>query len=125
MNVKYFKINVNLTSIVTNEPIENVPCGSCTKCCEILSPHLTPDEVASGNYPLSLIQPSQEQLDADPSMGPIVTLYRKKEGGCGMFIDGKCSIYDKRPIACRQFDCRKNHHPKLIEFAKEYFSEKI
>jgi Fe-S-cluster containining protein len=114
----YQIININLTSITSEEPIEVVPCGSCTLCCEKLTPHLTPEEVASGLYPLSLIQPSEEQIRSNPNIGPIVTLYRKKEGGCGMFIDKKCSIYNYRPMSCRQFDCRKGHHqniPNMID----------
>lgn len=109
----YNIININLTSVSSDESIEDVPCGTCTLCCEKLSPHLTPEEVASGLYPLSLIQPTPEQLQTNSTIGPIVALYRKKEGGCGMFVDGKCSIYDTRPLACRQFDCRKGHHPKI------------
>lgn len=105
--------NINLTSIISGEPEEAVPCGTCTLCCEKLSPYLSPMEIDSGLYPLSLIQPTSEQLAHDPEMGPVVVLYRKKEGGCGMFIDGKCSIYDYRPKACRQFDCRKGHHPTI------------
>ena len=111
--MKYNIININLTSIISNEPHENVPCGSCTLCCEKLSPHLTPEEVDSGLYPLSLIQPTEEQIISNPEVGPIVSLYRKKEGGCGMFVDGKCTIYEYRPNACRQFDCRKTHHPNI------------
>lgn len=109
---------INLTSIQSEEPIENVPCGSCTLCCEKLSPHLSPEEIASGLYPLSLIQPSEEQLQMNPEIGPIVTLYRKKEGGCGMFVNGKCSIYSYRPHACRQFDCRKGHHPSIPDMTQ-------
>lgn len=111
--VEYKIININLTSIGSDEPLENVPCGTCTLCCEKLSPFLTPEEVASGLYPLSLLQPDEEQIRYNPNVGPIVVLYRKKEGGCGMFIDGKCSIYDYRPKSCRQFDCRKGHHPTI------------
>jgi Fe-S-cluster containining protein len=103
-------INVNLTSITSDEPIEDVPCGSCTLCCEKLSPYLTVEEIQSGLYPLSLLNPTDP---SNPEAGPIVALYRKKEGGCGMFVDGKCSIYNYRPIACRQFDCRKGHHPTI------------
>jgi hypothetical protein len=40
-------ININLTSISSEEPEENVPCGSCTLCCEKLSPYLTPEEVTN------------------------------------------------------------------------------
>ena len=118
MNIKYQIININLTSISSDEPIEDVPCGSCSLCCEKLAPHLTPEEVASGLYPVSLIQPTSEQMLANPEIGPLVTVYRKKEGGCGMFVDGKCSIYNYRPLSCRQFDCRKGHHasiPNMID----------
>ena len=121
MNASYKIININLTSIGSDEPIEDVPCGTCTKCCEMLAPYLTPEELSSGLYPLSLTQPDPAQLINNPNVGPIVTIFKKKSGGCGMFIDSKCSIYDYRPIACRQFDCRKGHHPKLIDFAKEKF----
>jgi len=89
---------------MSDEPIVEVPCGSCSLCCEKLAPFLSPEEISSGLYPLSLV---------DSPEGPIVTLYRKKEGGCGMFVDGKCSIYDYRPTSCRQFDCRKGHHPNI------------
>lgn len=111
--IDYKIININLTSITTDEPISEVPCGSCTLCCEKLSPMLSREEIDSGLYPLSLVQPSEEQLKHNPNIGPIVSLFRKKEGGCGMFVNGKCSIYDYRPKSCRQFDCRKLHHPHI------------
>jgi Fe-S-cluster containining protein len=116
--VEYRIININLTSIGSDEPIEDVPCGTCTLCCEKLSPHLTPEEINSGLYPLSLIQPSAEQLLQNPNIGPIVTMYRKKEGGCGMFVNNTCTIYEHRPLACRQFDCRKGHHPNVPNMLK-------
>ena len=110
----YFDIkNINITSVRTDEIVSEVPCGTCTLCCQKLSPYLTPEEIASGKYPISLVNPTQEHLNLNPNVGPLVVLYRKKEGGCGMFVDGKCSIYEDRPIACRQFDCRKGHHPSI------------
>lgn len=115
------KTNVNLTSIVNDEPYSQVPCGSCTLCCQVLSPHLTPEEVSSGKYPISLVQPPQEMLWKDPTIGPIVTMFKNKTGGCSMFVDGACSIYEDRPKACRQFDCRKGHHLKTNHVAKEKF----
>lgn len=109
-------INVNLTAITTNEPISDVPCGSCTFCCEKLSPFLTVEEIQSGLYPISLLNP---QNPDDPQAGPVVGLFRNKNGGCGMFVDGRCTIYEYRPIACRQFDCRKGHHPNIPNMVKE------
>jgi Fe-S-cluster containining protein len=115
------KININLTSVSTNNPVSDVPCGTCTACCRLLSPHLTPDEISSGKYPISLTMPTSEILSVDPTVGPIVTMFKNKDGGCAMFIDNKCSIYDDRPLACRQFDCRKGHHQKTNKIAKDKF----
>ena len=119
------KINVNLTTIVSHEPLSDVPCGTCTLCCEVLSPHLTPEEATSGKYPISLVQPSEDILRLDPDVGPIITMFKAPHGGCSMFIDGKCSIYEDRPIACKQFDCRKKHHPKTNNMAREKFGMEI
>lgn len=103
---------VNLVTITTDEPIEDVPCGSCTACCEILAPHLSPEEISSGFYPITL-----SNIDGNP----VITLFRKTTGGCGMFVNGSCSIYEDRPIACRQFDCRKGHHSKTNKVSIEKF----
>lgn len=119
---KYKIININLTSVDSPDPISDVPCGTCTKCCEVLTPFLTPEEVSSGLYPLSLIQPDKNILQENPNVGPLVAMFKKSPtGGCSMFIDGKCSIYDIRPKSCRQFDCRKHFHPATIAVAKEKF----
>lgn len=117
----YNILPVKLVSITTDEPISDVPCGSCTKCCEILTPYLTPEEINSGKYPISLTAPSEDIKTFDKDAGPVITMFKKQDGGCAMLVDGKCSIYDDRPLACRQFDCRKGHHPNLIEFAKKKF----
>jgi Fe-S-cluster containining protein len=109
-------IPINLTSVESEEPIVNVPCGSCTVCCEMLSPFLTPEEVQSGLYPITLLNPDPTHGD---DAGPTVALFRKPSGGCSMLIDKKCSIYDYRPLACRQFDCRKGHHPKIPNLASQ------
>lgn len=116
MNIFQRVKTVKLITISNDAPIEDVPCDSCTVCCEVLSPHLTPEEISSGKYPISLTH--------SPN-GPVITLFRKPEGGCAMFVDGKCSIYDDRPIACRQFDCRKGHHPKTNEIAMKKFGVNV
>lgn len=126
-NIKMVKQNYNilplkLVSVTTDEVIEDVPCGECVKCCETLTPFLTPEEISSGKYPLSFVNPDESLRNFDSEAGPVITMFKNSKGGCGMFIDGRCSIYDDRPKSCRQFDCRKGHHPKLIDFAKEKFS---
>lgn len=112
MNVKYHTRDITLTAITTDEPLVDVPCGACTLCCQRLTPYLTPDEIESGQYPISLLQPTEDEL-TNLHIGPKVVLHRYIEGGCAMLIDGTCSIYEHRPIACRQFDCRKNHNPTI------------
>lgn len=119
----FFIRNINLTSIASNEPIEDVPCGPCVKCCELLSPYLTPDEISSGVYPISIINPADDHVVSNPNCGPTVTMFKNKGGGCSMLVDKKCTIYYNRPIACRQFDCRKGHWPALNDHAKQYFGE--
>lgn len=104
---------INLISISTDEPTEDVPCGTCGVCCEILAPHLTIDEINSGKYPISFVD--------EGLTGPTITLFRNSKGGCAMYIEGKCSIYEHRPTACRQFDCRKGHHLKTNNVAMEKF----
>lgn len=106
MNVTHHVLPINLTSVTNDEPIVEVPCNGCTVCCQKLHPFLTPEEITSGKYPLSLVQ-------SNNSNDPIVALYKKPEGGCSMLANNKCLIYEDRPIACRQFDCRKNHHPSI------------
>ena len=122
MRNNYNNLPVVITSVTSNEPISDVPCGTCTRCCELLAPMLSSEEITSGLYPLSLINPTEQQRKENPNSNIVVTLYRKPGGGCGMFIDGRCSIYDIRPKACRQFDCRKGHYSELNEFAKEKFN---
>lgn len=113
MNVFRRVKNVNLVTVTSDEPISDVPCGECTFCCEVLSPHLTPEEVSSGKYPLSL---------GDSPDGPVLLMFKKPgTNGCAMFIDGRCSIYNDRPLACRQYDCRKGHHHSTDEVAMKKF----
>jgi len=114
---------VVITSFSSNEPSSDVPCGTCTRCCELLAPMLTTEEISSGLYPLSFTNPTPDQREINPAAGIVITLYRRLEGGCGMFVDGQCSIYDRRPQACRQFDCRKGHHPSLVDHAQEKFGK--
>lgn len=122
MRKTYKIVTINLTSVNTDEPVADVPCGTCTKCCEILAPFLTPEEMSSGLYPISLVQPDIAMIRENPNVGPLVTMFKSNKGGCSMFVDNKCSIYDNRPIACKQFDCRKGHHPKLNEVARAKFN---
>jgi Fe-S-cluster containining protein len=107
--MKYQTFSMKAVAIERDLPDSDVPCDSvgCTECCERLAPYLTPEEFTSGQYLYTFVK------DGDPDK-PLIAV-PKTEHGC-VYLDHnkKCTIYDRRPRACRQFDCRLNHHPKII-----------
>lgn len=64
----------------------NVKCGDCNACCKI--------------YEVKKLEGDEESLFVNG------VLPREKDGTCSYLIDGKCSVYDRRPKACRRYDCR-------------------
>ncbi len=112
---KIYKIEDDIICIVGEGPASDVPCGTCFACC-LISPFLSPEEVLSKKYPISL-EKSEFGLDAMMYKDPVT-------GACSMLKDNRCSIYDDRPMACRQFDCRKGHHPSTNKIAQEKFGIK-
>lgn len=61
-------------------PKQKFECGDCTLCCTALGVHNPPE-------------PGMIGMDKD-AMVP-----------CEYIIDGKCSIYEKRPKGCREYLC--------------------
>lgn len=79
----------------------NVPCNGCTLCCQndllILHPEMGDDPNAY-----------ETMRCVNPITGkPALALAHKKEGGCIYLGDNGCTIHDKAPAICREFDCRK------------------
>ncbi len=72
----------------------DVPCGSCTACCR------GPDrELRLG--------PEDDPNDWDTyEQRGGYYLARKENGDCLYLGDEGCTIYEKRPVVCREFDCR-------------------
>lgn len=112
MKFKIFEIKA--VAIERDDEESTVPCGSCADCCIFLSPILTPEEFMSGKYVYTLLTTPDPSL---PSIG-----IPRDENGCYYLKEGKCSIYDDRPKACRQFDCRRNHYPPFKNLVKEKFN---
>jgi Fe-S-cluster containining protein len=79
-----------------------VPCGSCHACCHSpveIQPHRGDDPAL---YELAV------NMDVSaPNRHTMITLNRKPDGSCYALKNGRCSIWDKRPVICRAFDCRK------------------
>ena len=84
-----------------DEAGSDVPCDGCTACCTSSQfVHIAADETATlARIPASLRFPAPGGPPGD------VVLGYDEHGRCAMF-DGRCTIYEHRPRACRTYDCR-------------------
>lgn len=107
-------------TIERDVPESDVPCNSCADCCSVLSPFLTDEEFRSGKYIYTFIR-----MDGCPE--PVIAVPRAESGACVYLVNNRCSIYNRRPLACRQFDCRSEatSHPKIINHFQDYYTLKI
>lgn len=110
--MRYKRFTIEVVSIENDEEESDVPCGDCIQCCVGLSPYLTPEEMMSGKYIYSLTNTGTDI--------PVISIPRT-ERGCVYLLDNKCTIYNDRPKACRQFDCRKGHYYPFKDLVKEKF----
>lgn len=79
-----------------------VQCGVCKACCtSSYFIHIRPEETQT------LTRINRKLLFAAPglSKGNVLMGYYEN-GHCPMMIDNKCSIYEHRPLTCRNYDCR-------------------
>ena len=78
----------------------DVPCGTCTACCESsLFVRIEQDEAALDHIPSDLVVPA-------PGQRGVFVLGYDTEGRCPMLGPDGCTIYAHRPRGCRVFDCR-------------------
>ncbi len=80
----------------------NVPCNGCTVCCR--------------SRDLIVIHPEDGDILADYDTQPIThpftgepahALKHKPNGHCAYLTDEGCSIHERAPAVCKEFDCRK------------------
>ncbi len=89
-------------SALVKEKGVNVHCGECKACCtSSYFIHIRPEE----NQTLARI--NKKLLFPAPGLpkGNVLLGY-DQNGRCPMLIDGRCSIYEHRPLTCRNYDCR-------------------
>jgi Fe-S-cluster containining protein len=80
----------------------DVPCGTCVGCC-VSSYHIPirPEDAAAREaIPAELLVAAPGQAKGHLMMGYM------EDGTCPMLRAGQCSIYDRRPQTCRDYDCR-------------------
>lgn len=80
----------------------DVDCGECIACCSSSQfIHIRPEETRT----LGRIR--KDILVAAPGLPKgYVLLGYDRNGFCPMMVNGKCSIYEQRPLTCRNYDCR-------------------
>jgi len=80
----------------------DVPCDGCTACCRASQfVEIEPDEAAT----LARIPPELRFPAPRRPRGHLLLGYDER-GHCPMLVEGRCSIYEDRPRACRTYDCR-------------------
>ena len=91
-----------MQAALRGERPSTVPCGGCSACCTSSQfVHVGPDETDTlAHIPAVLLFPAPLRPP-----GHVVLGYDER-GHCPMLVDGRCSIYDHRPRACRTYDCR-------------------
>lgn len=80
----------------------HVPCGSCNACCRVngFVVDLHPEEGDDlSTYEWDLVWRSDKKEWSH-------ALKRGEKGECIYLKENRCSIYERRPATCRQFDCR-------------------
>lgn len=73
--------------------IGRVACGSCKACCY----HPNVEIIANDDI---------SRLDTEIRDDGVRYLKRKPDGSCVHLGPSGCEVYEHRPAACRQFDCR-------------------
>lgn len=72
-----------------------VPCNGCTLCCQGDAIRLLPED-----------DPSQYQTVPHDWMPGQLMLDHKKNGDCIYLGETGCTIHDRKPLMCREMDCR-------------------
>lgn len=96
-------ISVSSVSHLSNSGQTEVPCQGCVECCRsgqglFLHPEQG-DDVASYKV----------HAAANENGKAIYTLATTPEGACVYLGERGCTIYERRPLLCRSFDCRKHY----------------
>jgi len=90
-----------VATLEDDEPAE-VPCGDCNACCRTHHYiHVRPEEKrARARLPRASLYPA-------PGLPPGYLVIGPDDAGCcPLLADGRCTIYEDRPLACRTYDCR-------------------
>lgn len=92
----------DVQAALAEERPADVPCGDCNACCRTCHViHVRPEEKRTrARIPREVLLPA-------PGLPPgNLVLGYDESGCCPLLVDGRCTIYADRPLACRTYDCR-------------------
>ena len=92
----------DMHAALAGERDADVACDGCTACCTASQfVPIEPDERDTlARVPAELLFPAPLRPAGHKVLG------YDERGHCPMLVDGRCSIYEHRPRACRMYDCR-------------------
>ena len=76
----------------------DVPCNGCRLCCDGDAIRLLPGD-----------DPTQYQTEPHEMIRGALMLAHRKNGECVYLGEWGCTIHDRAPLMCREFDCRNLH----------------
>lgn len=78
-----------------------LPCNGCTACCgkhkETLLQPERGDNISTYDYEVKYYEASKRNVPM---------LKRKPDGSCVYLGDRGCTIWERAPLTCQEFDCR-------------------
>lgn len=79
----------------------SVPCNGCTACCKNELLFLHPE-----------MGDKEDSYETQPAFNPVtgkrgVALKQKPNGDCIYLGNTGCTIHDRAPAICKEFDCRR------------------
>lgn len=80
-------------------------CSSCGVCCTLFMINLSEKEYKSKKFRTQFSKFPHVKDFTEAEMCGANIIQQKSDGSCFYLKNNKCSIHNKRPIACRNFFC--------------------
>ena len=102
-------------------------CSQCGVCCKLFVINLNEEEYKSGRFKTVFEKFGFVDNFAEAELIGAHLLAQKEDGETCIYLqDGKCSIHQDRPQACREFFCESKEEwcQDMIERIREYKEKK-
>ena len=84
-------------------------CKQCGTCCKLFVINLSEEEYKSGRYKTIFDEFGVMDDFEEAELTGANTIAQKAGGACFYLKDGKCSIHNDRPQACKNFFCTSDN----------------